>query len=45
MDKFLNIIESNNFKSNAENDFVEEQTFQTDMHKVPIWDFPKVDLL
>ena len=45
MDKFLSIIESKNFDSNAESDFVDEQTFQTYMHKIPIWDFLKVDRL
>ena len=45
MDKFLGIIESKNFDSNAKNDFVHEQTFQTYMHKVPIWDFLKADRL
>ena len=45
MDKFLSIIESKNFDSNAESDFFDEQTFQTYMHKIPIWDFLKVDRL
>ena len=45
MDKFLSIIESKNFDSNAESDFFDAQTFQTYMHKVPIWDFLKVDRL
>ena len=45
MDKFLSIIESKNFDSNVESDFFDEQTFQTYMHKFPIWDFLKVDCL
>ena len=45
MDKFLSIIESKNFDSNVESDFFDEQTFQTYMHKLPIWDFLKVDCL
>ena len=45
MDKFLSLIESKNFDLNAESDFADEQTFQNYMHKVPIWDFLKVDRL
>ena len=45
MDKFLYIVESPDFDSNAEGEFVDEQTFQNYMHKVPIWDFLKVDRL
>ena len=45
MDKCLTIVESKNFDSNAESDFANEQTFQTYMHKLPFWDFLKVDRL
>ena len=45
MDKFLYIVESPDFDPNAEGEFVDEQTFQNYMHKVPIWDFLKVDRL
>ena len=45
MDKFLYIVESPDSDSNAEGEFVDEQTFQNYMHKVPIWDFLKVDRL
>ena len=45
MDKVLYIVESPDFDSNAEGEFVDEQTFQNYMHKVPIWDFLKVDRL
>ena len=45
MDKFLYIVESPDFDSNAEGEFVDEQTFQNYMHKVPIWGFLKVDRL
>ena len=37
MDKFLTITESQNFGLDAESDLVlDEQTFQSYMHKVPI---------
>ena len=45
MDKFLTIVELENFSLDAEGDFVDEQTFQNYMHKVPFWDFLKVDYL
>ena len=45
MDKFLTSVELENFSLDAEGDFVDEQTFQNYMHKVPIWDFLKVDYL
>ena len=45
MDKFISLIESKNFDLNAESDFADEQTFQNYMHKVPIWNFLKVDRL
>ena len=45
MDKCLRIVQSKNFDSNGEREFVDEQTFQTYMHKLPIWDFLKVDHL
>ena len=45
MDKCLTIVESKNFDSNAESDFANEQTFQTYMHKLPFWEFLKVDRL
>ena len=43
MDKFLTISDLQNFGSDVESDLVDEQTFQNYMHKVPIWDFLKVD--
>ena len=43
MGKFLSITESNNFGSGAE--LIDEQTFQSYMPKVPIWDFLKVNRL
>ena len=45
MDKCFRIVQSKNFDSNGEREFVDEQTFQTYMHKLPIWDFLKVDRL
>ena len=46
MDKFLTITESQNFGLDAESDLVlDEQTFQSYMHKVPIWNFLKLDRL
>ena len=45
MDKFLTISDLQNFGSDVESDLVDEQTFQNYMHKVPIWDFLKVDRL
>ena len=45
MDKCLRIVQSKNFDSNGEREFVDEQTFQTYMHKLSIWDFLKVDRL
>ena len=45
MDKFLSIIESKNFDSNAESDFVDEQNFPIYMYKLLIWVFLKVDRL
>lgn len=45
MEKFINTIESKNLSSRAEGDLVNEQTFQSCMHKVLIWDFLKVDHL
>ena len=45
MDKFLTIVELENFSLDDEDDFVDEQTLQNYMHKVPIWDFLKVDCL
>ena len=45
MDKFLTIVELENFSLDNEDDFVDEQTLQNYMHKVPIWDFLKVDCL
>ena len=40
MDKFLTITQS--FSSGSESDFVDEQTFQNYMLKLPIWDFLKI---
>lgn len=46
MDKFLLITESQNFGSRAESDLiVDEQTFQSYIKNVPIWDFLKLDRL
>ena len=45
MNKFLRIVESQNFDSNAESDFINEQIFQSYIHKVNTWDFFKVDRL
>ena len=45
MDKFLTISDLQNFGSDVESDLVDEQTFQNYMHKVPIWDFLKIDRL
>ena len=45
MEKFINTIESKNLSSRAEGDLVNEQTFQSCMHKVLIRDFLKVDRL
>ena len=45
MEKFINTIESKNLSSRAEGDLVNEQTFQSRMHKVLIRDFLKVDRL
>ena len=42
MEKFINTIESKNL---IEGDLVNEQTFQSCMHKVLIRDFLKVDRL
>ena len=40
MDKFLTITQS--FSSGSESNFVNEQTFQNYMHKLPIRDFLKI---
>ena len=45
MENFINTIESKNLSSRAEGDLVNEQTFQSRMHKVLIRDFLKVDRL
>ena len=42
MDKFFTITPS--FSSGSESDFVDKQTFQNYMHKLPIWDFLKITL-
>ena len=42
IDKFLTITDSQSFSSGSGNDFVDEQTFQNHMHKLPIWDFFKI---
>ena len=40
MDKFLTVTQS--FSSGSESNFVDKQTFQNYMHKLPIWDILKI---
>ena len=42
MDKYLTITDRQSFSLGSGGDFVDEQTFQNYMHKLPIWDFLKI---